>query len=244
MIPDYYQILGVSPDATFESIKRAYRQKAMKYHPDRGGSHAKMIEINKAYEILEDPALRQQYDYARAHPDDSAAQEKSAADSTQASAKAENYPREWAAFERWMNGIARDVKSAKYGQTKKVFFFDWSFPTAGKSTTGWLLIIGGGIVGLIVSILLTADAKNSFQYSTLRFVSMWGGAWIGVWLHRRFGAILPESGSQRKQPDSESHNIVQCPRCSQRLRFPPVTSRIQITCPSCKHVFTHEPTGS
>jgi len=63
---DLYDILGVRRDATLEEIKKAYRQLAIKYHPDRnkGNKEAeeKFKEINQAYEILSDPEKRRQYD--------------------------------------------------------------------------------------------------------------------------------------------------------------------------------------
>jgi molecular chaperone DnaJ len=59
---DLYQLLGVSKTATDEEIKQAYRKLAMKHHPDRGGDEKKFQEIKNAYEVLSDPAKRQQYD--------------------------------------------------------------------------------------------------------------------------------------------------------------------------------------
>lgn len=63
---DYYKILGVSPDASDEEIKKAYRKLAHKYHPDKeGGSEEKFKEINEAYQVLSDKEKRAQYDMER-----------------------------------------------------------------------------------------------------------------------------------------------------------------------------------
>jgi len=57
-----YEILGVPVDATDVQIKRAFRKRAKKMHPDHGGDAEKFREINHAYEVLSDPARRQRYD--------------------------------------------------------------------------------------------------------------------------------------------------------------------------------------
>ena len=63
---DYYQILGVSREAGEEDIKKAYRQMAFKYHPDRNPddpeAEAKFKEAAEAYEVLRDPNTRARYD--------------------------------------------------------------------------------------------------------------------------------------------------------------------------------------
>lgn len=57
-----YEILGLDSSASAEDIKRAYRKKALQLHPDKGGNVEQFKELNRAYEILSDPAKRQEYD--------------------------------------------------------------------------------------------------------------------------------------------------------------------------------------
>jgi molecular chaperone DnaJ len=64
---DYYEILGVSRDASEADLKKAYRRLAMKHHPDRNsddsnGSEAKFKEAKEAYEVLSDANKRAAYD--------------------------------------------------------------------------------------------------------------------------------------------------------------------------------------
>ena len=63
---DYYEILGVSKNATEAELKKAYRQMAMKYHPDKNpgdkASEDKFKEAAEAYDVLSDAQKRQRYD--------------------------------------------------------------------------------------------------------------------------------------------------------------------------------------
>jgi len=62
---DYYEVLGVSRDASDEDIKRVFRKLAFQYHPDHNredGATAKFKEVNEAYEVLSDADKRAAYD--------------------------------------------------------------------------------------------------------------------------------------------------------------------------------------
>jgi curved DNA-binding protein len=65
MAADYYQVLGVSHDATPEQLQQAYRRLARRNHPDVNKDPAaeeRFKEINEAYHVLVDPKLRERYD--------------------------------------------------------------------------------------------------------------------------------------------------------------------------------------
>jgi curved DNA-binding protein CbpA len=63
--PSYYDQLGVSPSASEEEIRRAFRTLAKEHHPDSGGDEERFKEISQAYDILKNEGKRRAYDASR-----------------------------------------------------------------------------------------------------------------------------------------------------------------------------------
>src|SRR5919201_2284082 len=65
-MPNYYNILGVSQDASQDEIRKSFRNLALKYHPDKNRnseeSKQKFMKIIEAYEVLSDEQARRNYD--------------------------------------------------------------------------------------------------------------------------------------------------------------------------------------
>ena len=67
-VPDYYEFLEISPNATQETIHRVYRFLAARYHPDSAGTGDldKFAQLTSAYSVLSDPVRRAEYNAQRA----------------------------------------------------------------------------------------------------------------------------------------------------------------------------------
>lgn len=68
MSKDYYNVLGVSKDASQDEIKKKYRKLSLQHHPDRGGDADKFKEISEAYENIGDNDNRSRYDREKSNP--------------------------------------------------------------------------------------------------------------------------------------------------------------------------------
>jgi hypothetical protein len=177
-----------------------------------------MVWVNEAWEILSNPATRANYDAARLHADNKEYVRKAETESRNAREQAEQYPRDWDEFETWMdktiNAVINDFKKAEYGETS--FVGERTIPTAGKSLTGWIFIIVGGILGFLLAVfilsglsgLMGIKSSNSFfRYfgMLLSFSLVSAGAWCGKEYHE---TIKKKLGSQKpfshSKPDEKS----------------------------------------
>ena len=94
---DYYAILGLGPDADPPAIKQAYRRLARLHHPDlhpSAESHAAMLRINEAHEVLSDPQRRKAYDGVHRRHRRAASAQTPAAGAPQAT-EAPDLPADW-----------------------------------------------------------------------------------------------------------------------------------------------------
>ncbi len=197
---DYYQILGVPPAASPNDIRNAYRRKAMQNHPDRGGSHSAMVLVQEAWEVLSDDGRRARYDAARTTAGSETTQQAAATDAREARQRAEHYPRGWAEMEAVLNRVAADFTGAEYGSVN--LGHDFSFPTAGKSVSGWAFILGGAILGgvfvspVVYNIVEGVVAKAPKGPLTGLFglvavaLPVLGGGYVGAVAHKWVGDMF------------------------------------------------------
>ncbi len=242
---NYYQILEVEPNASFEKIKAAYRKKALQCHPDRGGSHAEMVRINEAWEILSNQTLRQQYDEMLRTGQSKPEQFKAARD------RSKNYERDWSKFDSWLSSIGKDFTSAEYGSKK---YFGTEMPTASGSISAKAFLVSGGAVGfllwlaisiLVISVWYSGSSKDKNYHATpvlarvalfTSLASVAAGAGCGRWMHQKFGALI-SSWLPREMPSSLLARITA--KDSRRKKpsgskaIPDDSSRIA-NCPQCK----------
>jgi len=250
MLPDYYQILGAQASDTFDTIKTAFRKKAMQCHPDRGGSVEAMKEINEAWEILSNPEKRRIYDAVRANPNNPDTVRSATENTQDAKQRSDDFPRKWADFEEFLNKVTEDFQRAKYGQQKMGAF---QVPTVDNSISeGVFVIVGALLVGCVVGIPVynwlegTQLNKAKSHGVTMPVLALGAcglvGAWIGAQLHKAASDELKKStsakpGATTPEPDKTEYRIFTCGKCQQKLRVPRMNAKLAVTCSKCGDKF-------
>lgn len=110
---DHYETLGVSPSASQQEIKLAYRQLAMQYHPDRNAKagHDRIVAINAAYEILGNQEERHRYDALRGGSRSAATDRTVAAQEHYRQQRRRHSDRD-EAVERWLKRVYEPAQAA------------------------------------------------------------------------------------------------------------------------------------
>jgi curved DNA-binding protein CbpA len=227
MLPDYYAMLGVAQTADLLTIKAAYRQKALHFHPDRGGSHQQMLAINEAFHVLANPSLRREYDALRRQQNSDAEWVREQASARQ---HAEQYPRSWTEFDGWLDGISADFAKAEYGAWQSGAGVQ--LPTAGRSVTGWAFIIGGALAACWTWMKMFEIESGAGSNKFIGIVVMAGGAWIGQFIHSMFQEPAVPA------PTSLEPLVVACRSCGQKLRVQPQDAGRVFRCGKCQTQFT------
>lgn len=227
MLPDYYATLGVTQTADLLTIKAAYRQKALHCHPDRGGSHEQMLAINEAFQVLANPSLRREYDALCTQQNAGAAWARE-----QASARrhAEQYPKHWSEFDGWLDAISADFAKAEYGAWQSGAGVQ--LPTAGRSMTGWIFIIGGALGACWLWMKMFEIENGSGINKPIGILVLAGGAWVGQFIHSMFKAPAAPA------PQSLEPLVMACRSCGQKLRVQPRDAGRVFRCGKCQTQFT------
>lgn len=128
-MPNHYETLGVSTDATLSQVKKAYHHLAMKWHPDKNpGNEAKASEqfklIHHAYEVLSDANSREKYDSLFGiHPSSPADSKKD--ENVDSDTPNENEKINLAAFERKHPGLLVALTAENFIETIKALSLSW-----------------------------------------------------------------------------------------------------------------------
>lgn len=241
-LPDYYQILGVTPTAGIAEIKKAYRKLALENHPDLGGSHERMLAINEAFFVLIDPVARPAYDESRSANASAFAKKQAAEFSNKAAGAAGDYPKSFKEFDGWLTALLQDFANARYGSDGGGC---WHVPTAQNSTSGALFILIGAVAGGYLGWkLVGASLEGGPRAFAVAFVAI-GGAWLGQLLHRAVRSTMvdgrtatqPSVGST-PAPQAAAPAVVPCPQCGQQLGVTNQGQVKRLRCPQCGTEFT------
>jgi curved DNA-binding protein CbpA len=184
---NHYEVLGVSPTASADDIRSAYRNAARARHPDAGGSADEMQRLNAAWQVLRDPGRRAVYDRALAGRDRGI--DGAVAPPSRGPGEPPPPGEEWA-------GVAEDLlDSTPYG------------PTA--ALEGWLALLPPAALMLAVALLVGAFLFTSpalIVFSGAAFFVAFGLFVLAPMLAmtRRRSEYRPAGSSSADQPDPSS----------------------------------------
>jgi molecular chaperone DnaJ len=134
---DLYQILGVSKTATAEEIKKAYRDLAFKYHPDRNPgdktAEEKFKGINAAYSVLGDAAKRAQYDQYGSQQQYAASQQRNYGYGQAGNQQYEDDP-----FQEWFNNNRSGDQ--QFGGHRYTYTWNTEPPKAPSRSEAWAML--------------------------------------------------------------------------------------------------------
>jgi hypothetical protein len=254
MLPDYYAVLQVAPQADFMAIRQAYRNLAMTHHPDRGGSHEQMLRINEAWNILSNLESRAAYDRARASNAESA---EILATAEQARRDAANYPSSWEVFATWVDRLGDNFNRTQFKDGATNTLSGWIFIAGGCFVAGCLSAQG---VFAIEASEVGGAAHSPQAYNKPMSMLMIGvGGWMGAIAHKIVTklffapAIVPHFatstdnyqavvlGSASSSDPSRTHTVLTCPHCKQGLRVPIPDKAIRVRCARCEVSFVQPP---
>jgi hypothetical protein len=231
---------------------------ALKYHPDRGGSHEQMILINEAWFILSDPTRRKIYDNSQIYTGDIILQREASVNRENAQKEAQDYPRTWSSFQEWMEEAFKRVEEVKLAPFLLI-------PNPQKDILGWIFVIAGGSLATYLSFQMGFTRSGSF-YTLLHFLIFSIGAWLGwvVYQYLLYQDYNPgeaktsekkfadknnsektASSFNNKTPDDDNDKknkiVIKCEHCKDLIRVPNDRGLIDIRCPHCCGRFRWSP---
>lgn len=217
----HYETLGISRTATLAEIRKAYGQAALRNHPDHGGDHVRMVQINEAYAILCNPALRAEHDRLISQEPNRDAEARWEARTESVRTAAQNYPRKWADFELWASHLTGDIANAKY--SVQPLWYGISIPRIEGSRSAILFyLVGIGLgIGLIgfasgvypaaIRVFLTQNPQSSgwdmawkspstHLKAFLLLSPILLGLWAGYYAHKMAHELIKESSARPPEP--------------------------------------------
>lgn len=163
---NYYEILGVSKDATQDEIKKAYRTQAFKYHPDRNAGNAEAEDmfkkINAAYSVLSDETKRAEYDrYGSDYDSSSYRARQSAYDWASQSGGDYSDP-----FAQWARSEGRE----RYGSSNGYHYYTWNPHFSGAKPSK-----SASILSILLYFLMTIMGLNLIWLFPIGLLMIIGG---------------------------------------------------------------------